>query len=97
MLLPENAPKWLTADMLRGVYLDNATALGREVRSGMRRLSPAAIAELRASFPRESGLAAENRAQRLAQLDQADDELDRARNEIEITRAALRADAEKET
>jgi len=95
--MPRNLPRWCTQQMLSALRPDGATGLGRELRAGMSQLSPAALNDLRAMFPRESGLAAQNRAQRLAQLDEAEAELDRARNEIEITRRALRADAERET
>jgi len=94
--MPRNLPRWCTQQMLSALRPDGATALGRELRAGMSQLSPAALNDLRASFPRESGLAAENRTQRLAELDQAEAELERARNEIEVRRAALRADQEND-
>lgn len=96
MRLPENAPRWLTSEMLERLPLDSATCLGFELRAGMTKLSRQALKELERHFPRESGLAAQGRQDRIAELDAAEAELDRARNEIDIRRAALRADGEND-
>lgn len=95
-MLPENAPKWLTAEMLQGLPLDSATCLGFELRAGASKLSRQALEELEHHFPRESGLAAKDRETRLAELDAAEAELDRARAELDLQRAALLSDQEND-
>ncbi|MCR9161176.1 MAG: hypothetical protein ACE37F_13075 [Nannocystaceae bacterium] len=89
-------PTWCSPEMLQGLPLDSATQLGKELRAGTAKLSPAALRELASRFPRESGLAAQDRETRLAELDQAEAELARAQRELDLKRAALLSDQEND-